>query len=185
MPRGTGSGSIHRRGQIWWCRLYVDGKPVDKSSKSSDYEVAKRLLAKMNGQKARGELGGAGAKLTMNAILDYYLEDQALRVKPETLKIEKLVVDAHLRPQFGKLKAEKITSAALANYRLLRSKQKASPTTCNRELSYLRTAMRTAAGTTPPMLSLSSILKFPIVSRECLCSQGFIEDAGHRRRKHC
>jgi len=113
MPRGTGSGSIFKRGRIWWRRIHIDGRPVDKSSHSEEYEAAKRLLTKMNGQKARGELGGHGAKLRMNEVLDFYLKDQGMRVKPETLKIERMVVDAHLRPHFGSLKPEKITSVSL------------------------------------------------------------------------
>jgi hypothetical protein len=48
MPK-TGTGSIFKRGKIWWCRIHVDGKPVDRSSKSEKYEVAQRLLSKMNG----------------------------------------------------------------------------------------------------------------------------------------
>ena len=113
MPRGTGGGSIFKRGQLWWCRVYVDGVPVDESSKSDNYEDAKRHLGKMNGRKARGELGGARAKMTIARVLDYYLEDQALHVAPDTLKIEKLVVEAHVRPAFGKQRADKVTSAAL------------------------------------------------------------------------
>lgn len=178
MPRGTGSGSIFKRGRIWWCRIHVDGRPIDRSSGSESYDAAKRLLVKLNGLKSRGELGGAGAKLTINHILDHYLKDQALHVKPETLKIEKLVVDAHLRPHFGKLKSDKVTSNALTSYRNLRTMEGAHPTTCNRELSYLRTAMRTASRTTPPMIVPSDIpIRFPIVAEDAFARQGFIEDA--------
>jgi hypothetical protein len=42
----------------------VDGRPVDESTKSDNYEKAKLHLAKMNARKVRGELGGANAKLT-------------------------------------------------------------------------------------------------------------------------
>lgn len=177
MPRGTGSGSIFKRGRLWWCRVYVDGLPVDESSKSNNYEVAKRHLSKMNGRKVRGELGGANAKMTIDRVLDHYLKDQALHVAPDTLKIEKLVVEAHVRPAFGKLRADKVTSAALADYRAMRTQEGASPTTCNRELGYLRTAMRTAAFTTPPMLAITNIPKFPIVSENEFARQGFTEDA--------
>ena len=146
-------------------------------ARSDNYEVAKRMLAKMNGQKVRGELGGTNAKLTVNVVLDHYLKDQALHVKPETLKIEKLVVDAHLRPHFGKLKAEKITSVALTNYRILRTNEGAAPTTCNRELSYLRTSLRTAATTTPPLLSLSNHPEISDRHEDRVRPSGF-----HRRR---
>src|ERR1035437_4132737 len=69
------------------------------------------------------------------------------------------------------------TSEALKNYRAIRTQEGASPTTCNRELGYLRTAMRTAAFTTPPMLSMTNIPKFPIVSEYEFARQGFTEDA--------
>src|ERR1035437_7843534 len=69
------------------------------------------------------------------------------------------------------------TSEALKNYRAIRTQEGASPTTCNRELGYLRTAMRTAAFTTPPMLSMTNIPKFPIVSENEFARQGFTEDA--------
>jgi integrase len=171
-----GAGTIARRGKIWWVQVCINGQRIRRSSESEKYEVAERLRNKLLGQKARGELGGPDAKVTIDRVLDAYLKDQALHVKPETLKIEKLVVEAHVRPAFGKLKAEKITSAALVNYRALRTQEGASPTTCNRELAYLRTAMRTAAGTTPPMIQLASIPKFPIVSEDAFARQGFTED---------
>ena len=82
-----------------------------------------------------------------------------------------------VRPAFGKLRADKVTSEALKNYRAMRTQEGASPTTCNRELGYLRTAMRTAAFTTPPMLSMTNIPKFPIVSENEFARQGFTEDA--------
>src|ERR1035441_8440046 len=66
---------------------------------------------------------------------------------------------------------------ALKNYRAMRTQEGAIPTTCNRELGYLRTAMRTAAFTTPPMLSMTNIPKFPIVSEYEFARQGFTEDA--------
>src|SRR5579872_6071990 len=100
MARGTGTGSIFKRGRLWWCRVYVDGKPVDESSKSTDYEVAKRHLAKLNGLKARGELGGRNARLNVNGLLDHLVKCLKVRERPETLKIHVWVIDAHLRDYF-------------------------------------------------------------------------------------
>ena len=176
MPQ-RGSGTITKRGKVWWIQVCVHGQRIRQSSESEKWEDADRLRNKLLGQKSRGELGGPNARITIDRVLDHYYEDQALHVKPETLKIEKLVVEAHVRPAFGKLRAEKITSVALANYRAKRMQEGASPTTCNRELAYLRTAMRTAASTTPPMLQLASIPKFPIVNEDAFARQGFTEDA--------
>src|ERR1035438_10519968 len=98
MPRGTGSGSIFKRGRIWWCRVHVDGRPVDENSKSDNYEVAKRHLSKMNGRKARGEFGGANAKMTVNRVIDHYLELCTYRVGADTRKIYQYTLDANVRP---------------------------------------------------------------------------------------
>jgi integrase len=182
MPRGTGSGSIFKRGNLWWCRVYVDGNPVDESCKSSDYEVAKRHLAKMNGRKVRGELGGTNAKLTMGAILDAFLKVLPTRVGEKTLEIQTLVVNANLRNFFGPLKAEKITTDKLLAYRAHRGKQTTnkgtatSDSTINRELSLLRNAMRTAAKSTPPLIPISAIPRFPITNEDECARQGFITD---------
>ena len=182
MPRGTGSGSIFRRGRIWWCRVHVDGRPVDESSKSDNYETAKRHLAKMNGREVRGELGGANAKLKMDRILDEFIRALTVRVGDDTLKIQTLVVNAHLKPFFGSMRAEKITTDALISYRESRSREKTnkgtftSPSTINRELSLLRNAMRTAAQKSPPLIPMSSIPRFPITNEDAAARQGFIDD---------
>src|ERR1017187_6996979 len=149
MPQ-RGSGTITKRGKVWWIQVCVHGQRIRQSSESEKWEDADRLRNKLLGQKSRGELGGPNARITIDRVLDHYYEDQALHVKPETLKIEKLVVEAHVRPAFGKLRAEKITSVTLANYRAQRTLQGASPTTCNRELASCAPPCRPRPPPTPP-----------------------------------
>jgi hypothetical protein len=78
----------------------------------------------MNGEKARGELGGSNAKLTMDAILAGFLKALTVRVGEDTLKIQTLVVNAHLQPFFGRLRPEKISTDVLMSYREYRSGEK-------------------------------------------------------------
>ena len=187
MPRGTGTGSIFRRGRIWWCRVHVDGRPVDQSSRSDNYETAKRLLAKMNGQKVRGELGGVPADLKMKAILDSFVQALTVRVGAKTLEIQTLVVNAHLVPFFGEMRPGKITTDKLMKYREQRGAAKTSkgtytsPSTINRELSLLRNAMRTAAMKSPPLIPMTSIPRFPITNEDAQARQGFIDDPAFER----
>jgi hypothetical protein len=115
MPRGTGAGSIFKRGRIWWCCVHVDGRPVDESSKSTDYEVAKRHLAKMNGKKVRDELGGVNAKMTVRSVLDHYLELCQYRVEPNTRKIYQYTIEANIAPFFGAMRADRLTTDHLLN----------------------------------------------------------------------
>jgi integrase len=155
---------------------------VDESTKSGDYEAAKRHLAKMNGRKARGELGGRNAKLTVGRILDHFLKILPTRVGEGTLEILSSVMEAHVRPYFGSMKADKITTETLLAYRESRGKEKTnkgtftSPSTINRELSLLRNALRTAAFATPSLIPISSIPRFPITNEDEFARQGFITD---------
>src|SRR5450759_1977755 len=108
MPRGTGGGSIFRRGRLWWCRVYVDGQPVDESSKSDSYETAKRHLAKLNGRKVRGELAGADAKMTVNRDIDHYLEVCKHSVQAESRSTYEYTCDAYITPSFRRLRSARI-----------------------------------------------------------------------------
>lgn len=92
-----------KRGRIWWVQVCVDGKIIRQSSGSDKYEVAKRLRDKLLGQRARGELGGINARLTVDALLDHFVKCLAIRVRPSTLKIQQLVIDANLRPFLANL----------------------------------------------------------------------------------
>src|ERR1035437_6438138 len=176
MPRGTGGGSIFKRGQLWWCRVYVDGVPVDESSKSDNYEAAKRHLTKMNGRKERGELGGANAKMTVDRVIDHYLDVCKHSVQPDTRQIYEYVFDANIRPFFGKLRADKVTTAHLLEYRKQRTAAGRSASTANRELVILRAALRAAAHATPPMIALASIPRFTLEDERPFARTGFVVD---------
>ena len=59
MPRKTkGSGTIYRRGGVWWVKLRVNGAPVYESSKStkkSDAVILRdKLLAHATEVKSQG-----------------------------------------------------------------------------------------------------------------------------------
>ena len=105
----------------------------------------------------------------------------AIRVRPDTLKIQTLVVDANLRPFFGKMKGDKLTTDILLAYRKHRADQGRSPSTANRELSLLRNCLRTAAHATPPLLPESAIPRFPITNEDNCARQGFLEDSAFEK----
>ena len=139
-----GAGTIARREKIWWVQICVEGLVIRQSSKSEKYADAKKLRDKLLGQRERGELGGHNARLSVDGLLNHFVKALAVRVRPGTLKIQSLVIDANLRPFFGKMKGDKITTSVLMAYREYRAKQltnkgsATSPSTINRELSLLR-----------------------------------------------
>jgi integrase len=172
----TGTGTIYRRIRIWWVQVSVAGRVVRRSSRSESYEVAKSLRNRLLGQGFRGELGGTNAKITLGALLDQFLDIVQYRARPKTREIQVFVANANLRPFFGNLRADKLTSERLHEYRKKRQSSGAAPSTVNRELSLLRSALRTAARATPPLIPISAIPQFTMVREDDRARQGFLTD---------
>jgi len=154
---------------------------IRQSSKSEDYEVAKRLRDKLIGQRARGELGGHNAKLTVGGLLDHLIRNLAVRVRPSTRQNQELVINAHLGRYFGKMKGEKISTEHLLAYCKHRTGEGAKDSTVNRELALLRMCLRTAAQATPPLIPSTCIPRFPMTNEDGFARQGFLEDAAFEK----
>jgi integrase len=174
-----GSGTILRRGEIWYVSFWIDGRQIQKSSGSSKGQDAVRLRDQLLGKKARGEMGPAAAdKVTCGELLDDLLEHAKHNIKLSTERIWRLVVEANLRPFFGDRKAINLTTEILKEYRRKRLAQGRSESTCNRELSMLRTALNLGRRCTPP--KVVTIPYFPMVA-ETQVRQGFLTDEQYKR----
>ncbi len=175
MPNAKdGSGSIYQRGNVWWVKVYVDGKPHRESSKSAKYEDAKRLRDKLLGQKHRGEIsGGHPDKVTVGELLDDVLEYAKTNIRPSTEYIWRLVIEKNIRPFFATLKAQKVTTEKLKEYRRKRVAEGRSDATANRELSILRTAFHNGRKCTPPKVL---IVPFFPMTPETNVRTGFLSD---------
>ena len=53
------TGTLFKRGRIWYVSYYVNGRQVQRSSRSNNIQDAKRLRDQILGQKARGDMGGS------------------------------------------------------------------------------------------------------------------------------
>ena len=111
-----GTGSIYRRGNVWWVKIYhPDGQPVSQSSKSADYGDGKKLRQKTSGEKSRGEVsGGALGKVRISELLDDVLQSD---IADSTRKIWKMVIEKSTRPFFGKVKSTRLTTEIMKAYR--------------------------------------------------------------------
>ena len=169
-----GSGSIYQRGNVWWVKVYVNGRPHRESSKSEKYDDAKRLRDKLLGQKHRGEIsGGHPDKVTVGELLDDVLEYAKTNIRPSTEYIWRLVIEKNLRPFFATLKAQKVTTEKLKEYRRKRIAEGRSDATANRELSILRTAFHNGRKCTPPKVLMVPF--FPMTP-ETNVRTGFLSD---------
>src|ERR1017187_7260430 len=173
MPRKTdGSGTLYLRGDIWWVKIRVDGRPVYESSKSPKKSDAIKLRDKLLARKARGELsGGSAEKALITELLDDVLKSD---IKSTTRYVWQKVIEKNIRPFFGNLKAQRLSTDLMDKYREKRKGQGRSDATVNRELSILRTAFHNARKRTPP--KVLTVPYFPMVA-ETNIRKGFLTDA--------
>jgi integrase len=175
MKSHHGTGTLHKRGNVWYVSYWIDGKQYQKSSGSSDIKDAKKLRDQILGKKARGEVGNVVAdKITCGQLLDDVLRHVAENGKASTAKVWKLVIDANLRPFFGHLKAATLSTDRMREYRDQRQAEGRAGSTCNRELSILRTAFNLGRKCTPP--KVDRLPFFPLVSEAGNARQGFLTD---------
>lgn len=172
MPRKTdGSGTLYLRGDIWWVKIRVDGRPVYESSKSTKKSEAIKLRDKLLAKKSRGELsGGSADKVLITELLNDVLKSD---IKPSTRYVWEKVIEKNIRPFFGNLKAQRLTTDHMDRYREKRKAEGRSDATVNRELSILRTSFHNARKRTPPKVLI--VPYFPIVA-ETNIRKGFVGD---------
>ena len=180
MAKSTcGTGTLFKRGRIWYVSYWVNGRQVQRSSKSSSIQDAKRVRDQIVGQKARGEIAIiAPDHVTCGDLLNDLLDHAKANIKASTARIWELVVEVNIRPFFGSLKANAVTTDRLKSYRRKRLADGRSEATCNRELSILRTAFHLGRKCTPP--KAANVPFFPMVT-ESAGRQGFLADEQYRQ----
>jgi integrase len=168
-----GSGTLFQRGKkgIWYYQAYVDGCQVGPiSSGSTRREDAQRELDKFLGQRTRGELAPSSKGLTVGRLIDDFLAHADADLEVGTRRMYHSGLDLHIKPFFGHLPPQKLSTDMLREYREKRSRERAkkysktgsfslekrvSQTTINRELAGLRGALHYA-------LKTNSKLHFPV-----------------------
>lgn len=171
MSKAKGNGSIFKRGNIWWVQIFQDGKQIGKSSKSTKKSEAVNLRNQLLAKKERGETqGGMAEKVSIGELLDEVLKSD---IKESTRYIWEKVVEKSIRPFFGHLRAKRLSTDHMDEYREKRKTEGRSDATVNRELSILRTAFHNARKRTPP--KVVAVPYFPMV-KETTVRKGFLTD---------
>lgn len=171
MPRGTGSGTIYKRGKIWWVKIRVNGRPVYQSSKSTKKADAIDLRDKLLAKRHRGEIsGGAPDRVLIGELLDDVLKSD---IKPSTRYVWEKVIERNIRPFFGNTRAQRLSTDHMDKYREKRKADGCTDATANRELSILRTSFHNARKRTPP--KVLTVPYFPMV-KETTVRKGFLTD---------
>jgi len=164
-----GDGTLYKRGDIYYLAYWQSGHQHKVSTGKRRLGDARTWRDKYLGRHNPKETD----KVLCGELLDILIEHAERRLRPETAKIYKWTVEAHLREIFGHLRAVSITTSMLKEYRTKRVDAGASSTTCNRELSLLRVAFNLGRKATPPLVQHQ--IYFPM-TKEDNARQGFLTD---------
>lgn len=188
MPKRIATGRVFQRSYLdregrrcktatWYARYYVNGKPVQVATETTDYDTAVAILRdKMAGLAGRNEYSNRPEQVRMNQLFDLVVDVCRIKGLATCQDIE-LIVEKRLRPRFGRILAQQITNQEIRRYvreRLAeqkpsRKKPCAESTkkaclrtrktpltyahgTINKELAYLRRAFKLGASETPPLV---------------------------------
>ena len=144
-------GRIYRRphSDILWIAYCVNGREIRESSHSTRWDDAQTFLQQRHDEQ-RGIIP-VKTPTTINQLLDDLLLDY--EVNQKSSQWVKLVNDTHLRPAFGTLRADDLSTPAINAYIAQRRKKGIKNSTINRELSLLRRAFTLGHRCDPPRVT--------------------------------
>lgn len=169
-----GEGGVYKRGRIWWIFYPRHGETVRESSKSQKESDAHKLRRKRLLEVAAGSGLRVGPKIdriTVGDLLDDLLADYEMHGK--TVWWAKLNVENHLRPFFKYIKAVRLTTEQVREYRKQKRELGLSDSTINRHLALLRRAFKLGTKANPPKVAL--VPAFELVNEDKNARQGFLE----------
>lgn len=136
----------------WHLKFYVKGKVVQVPSGTDNYDEALGMLRKrMADASTRENYTDQPERVRMDQLFDLLLDDYRFRQRKSTYDTE-LRVRHHLRPFFGSTKAQAVGSGTHRKYVDLRLRQKAAAATINKELSFVRRALKLGMQQDPPLV---------------------------------
>lgn len=138
----------------WYIRYYVEGKPITVPSGTEDHDEAVVLLRqKMAGVARQEQYSDLPERVRMGQLFDLILEFNRMKGRRSAYDVERKI-ESRLRPYFGDMKAQAVTSAVLRKYIADRKRERPAPqnASINRELAYVRRALRLGAQQDPPLV---------------------------------
>jgi integrase len=162
-------GSLYRRGNVWWVKYYVNGRPTRESTGTEKETEAKRFLKEREGRVAMGQpmLRRADRipyEEVANDLRQYYQTTGSRRLEEAEYRLK------HLDAFFAGRRVIAIGPAEITDYVAMRQRAGASNSTINRDLAVLNRMLRLA-------YEHNKLLRPPLIHRlkERAPRQGFFE----------
>jgi hypothetical protein len=149
--KGQGSLFLNDRSSYWQMSYWNGWRQVRESARTADRKQALETLRQRLTEVAQRKGDGTGPeRIKINALLSLLIEDYRRQDKADLYQAQ-LRVEKHLRPEFGDLTANKLTSRRVREY-IERRKREAANATINRELAIVRRAYNLGALEDPPLV---------------------------------
>jgi len=127
---------IYKRGSVWWMSFMVDGQRIRRSTETEDRKLAQRIFDKLKGEIAERKWFDyvEGQDVTFKELMDRYMaEYSAVHKKPRSYERD-ISLNKHLQGFFGDEFLTEITPKMIAEYKVKRREEGASPRSLNYEL---------------------------------------------------
>ena len=142
-----GDGRVFQRGGTWWVAYYNDGRECRESSRSRSRKEAVRLLRQRVGEVAMGipmqgrpAQRGSGTRrvkmLDLFDILEHHFQLNGCTSRTNGYSLNRL------RRRFASYTVQACTSLAVSHYMADMLRRGLKPSTINREIAVLRSALR-------------------------------------------
>lgn len=130
-------GYLYKRGNIWWCKYYVNGRPIQESTHHEKHEDARDFLKQREGDVAHGRrIIPRVERVRFEDLAQDYENDYQVNGRRSLTRAQRNV--AHLMQFFRGYRAVHITTATVRAYTAKRQEAGAANGTINRELTALR-----------------------------------------------
>jgi len=172
MARARGTGSIFKRGRIYWYSFERDGVLVRESSRSPLKTVAQTMLDE---EIKKSREGFVKTDATVADFMEAALAEYD-RQGHRSLKQAKMRWRSHIAPAFGSMAVARVTTDKLEAYAKARVGSGAAKATVNREFALLRFAFNFARKRRKIQLTPH----FPMF-RENNTRTGFLEDGQYTK----
>jgi integrase len=169
-----GTGTIYRRGNIWWMQYYVRGRLVQESTGFTEKADAENLLKQRVGDAAAGRHVGP-ERATIGDLCTLVVENNRLRSLRDARHVE-WRYKANVAPILGHLPASRFGQAQVRQYVTSRRAAGASNASINRELAIVRRGFKLGAQEDPPLVHSQPVIPF---LEENNVRQGFLEQADY------
>ncbi|HYC54128.1 MAG TPA: site-specific integrase [Candidatus Binatia bacterium] len=157
--RDYGDGGLRKRGNVWYVRVSINGKRVERRTDAKSRKEATAILNDLRSGAAKGTLTAESLTVRVETLYtalreDYRVSGKLVKDLPKRWK--------HLEPVFGRDRAREVTTPRIRQYIDLRQREKAAQATIQHELACLRRMLKLGVADG----RVSNVPKFPTVKVE-------------------